>query len=45
MPYDSIDDLVAKANDSKYGLAASIWSNNISKVLDLCHESRRAVWV
>jgi phenylacetaldehyde dehydrogenase len=31
MPYDSIDDLVAKASDSKYGLAASIWSNNISK--------------
>ncbi len=32
MPYDDIEDLVAKANDSKYALAASIWSQNISKI-------------
>jgi phenylacetaldehyde dehydrogenase len=46
MPYDDIDDLVAKANDSKYGLAASIWSNNISRVMDLIPRIRAgSVWV
>jgi phenylacetaldehyde dehydrogenase len=29
MPWDNIDDLVAKANDSKYGLSAGIWTNNL----------------
>ncbi|WP_164107588.1 aldehyde dehydrogenase family protein, partial [Serratia marcescens] len=32
MQYDSIDELVGLANDSKYGLAASIWSQNISAI-------------
>ena len=46
MAYDDIADVVAKANDSQYGLAASIWSNNISKVLDLIPRIRAgSVWV
>ena len=46
MPYEDIEDAVAKANDSKFGLAASIWSNNISKVLDLVPRIRAGtVWV
>lgn len=32
MPYDTLDELVTLANDHKYGLAASIWSQNISKI-------------
>lgn len=32
MPYNTLDELVELANDSKYGLAASIWSQNISKI-------------
>ncbi len=32
MQYDDLDDLVAKANDNQYGLASSVWSQNISKV-------------
>jgi acyl-CoA reductase-like NAD-dependent aldehyde dehydrogenase len=32
MPYDDIEDLIQKANDSEYGLSASIWSQDISKV-------------
>lgn len=32
MPYGTLDELVTLANDSKYGLAASIWSQNISKI-------------
>ena len=35
MPYEDLDDLVRKANDTEYGLAASIWSQNISRVLEL----------
>jgi phenylacetaldehyde dehydrogenase len=46
MRYDDLDDLVAKANDCKYGLAASIWSNNISKVMGLIPRIQAgSVWV
>jgi len=31
MPFDDIDDLARQANDSHYGLAAGIWTNDISK--------------
>jgi len=31
MPYEDIDDLIAKANDTPYGLSASIWTQNMSK--------------
>jgi len=34
-PFDDIDDLVRKANDCAYGLAASIWSNDIGQVMGL----------
>lgn len=30
-PFDSEDEAVAKANDTKYGLAASIWTSNLSR--------------
>ncbi len=32
MPYDDLEDLIQKANDSDFGLSASIWSQDISKV-------------
>jgi len=31
MPYEDIDDLLAKANDTPYGLSASIWTQNMRK--------------
>ncbi|MGH7536030.1 MAG: aldehyde dehydrogenase family protein, partial [Gemmatimonadales bacterium] len=32
LPFDDMDDLVAQVNGSRYGLAASIYSNNLSAV-------------
>jgi acyl-CoA reductase-like NAD-dependent aldehyde dehydrogenase len=32
MPYNDIEDLIEQANNSEYGLAASIWSQDISRV-------------
>jgi phenylacetaldehyde dehydrogenase len=46
MPYDSMDELVDQANDSPYGLAAGIWTNNLSKAHELAAAMRAGtVWV
>lgn len=45
-PYKSIDDIAAIANDTGYGLAASIWSNNLSFVHRLSKRiNAGTVWV
>jgi acyl-CoA reductase-like NAD-dependent aldehyde dehydrogenase len=33
MPFDDIEDAIAIANDTEYGLAASVWSKNIDKAM------------
>ncbi|SCK18780.1 phenylacetaldehyde dehydrogenase [Variovorax sp. HW608] len=46
LPYDSIEEVAAWANDSPYGLGASIWSNNLSKVHRLIPKIKAGtVWV
>ena len=46
MPFDDIDDIVRRANDTPYGLAASIWSNNLSQVNRLIPRIKAGtVWV
>jgi phenylacetaldehyde dehydrogenase len=46
MPYEEIDELVDQANDSSYGLAAGIWTNNLSKAHSLAAALRAGtVWV
>ena len=45
-PFESIDEVVALANDTPYGLAASIWSNNLSAVNRLIPRIKAGtVWV
>lgn len=46
MPFDDLDDIAAWANDTPYGLGASIWSNNLSKVHRLIPKIKAGtVWV
>jgi len=36
-PFDDAEAVLAAANDSEYGLAASLWTNNLKVGLDLAH--------
>jgi acyl-CoA reductase-like NAD-dependent aldehyde dehydrogenase len=36
-PFDDAEKVLAEANDSEYGLAASLWTNNLKVGLDLAH--------
>jgi phenylacetaldehyde dehydrogenase len=45
-PFNDLDDVVKRANDSGYGLGASIWSNNLAQVRALAARLRAGtVWV
>ncbi|GAB3230756.1 phenylacetaldehyde dehydrogenase StyD [Mycolicibacterium hippocampi] len=44
--YDDVDDAIRQANDTKYGLAATIWTNDVSQAHSLARRVRAgAVWV
>lgn len=46
MPFDTIDEVIGLANDSVYGLAASVWSNDYRSILRLTQELQAGtVWV
>ena len=46
MPYDNLDQVAAWANDTPYGLGASIWSNDLSAVHRLIPKIKAGtVWV
>jgi phenylacetaldehyde dehydrogenase len=46
MPFDNIDEVVRMANDSPYGLGASIWSNDLSAVHRMIPRIKSgSVWV
>jgi phenylacetaldehyde dehydrogenase len=45
-PFDNIEDIAELANCTPYGLGASVWSNNLSKVNDLVPRLQAGtVWV
>jgi phenylacetaldehyde dehydrogenase len=46
IPYKSTDELLPKANDTVYGLAAGIWTSNIDRAHTLASELRAGtVWI
>jgi aldehyde dehydrogenase (NAD+)/phenylacetaldehyde dehydrogenase len=46
MPFVDLDDLIEKANDSDYGLAAGVWTQDIKKAHYLAHRVKAGtIWV
>jgi len=46
IPYDNIDDLIARANNSEYGLAAGVWTRDVAKAHYIAENLRAGtVWV
>ena len=45
-PFSDIDQIVAEANNSEYGLAAGVWTSDISKAHRVAHKLRAGtVWI
>src|SRR5258708_36771136 len=40
IPYDDVDDAIAIANDSTYGLSGTVWSADTARALDLARQVR-----
>lgn len=46
LPFDDVEEVVRRANDSPYGLAASVWSNDLSQVQRIIPKLKAGtVWV
>lgn len=40
MPYEDIDDLIPRANDSQYGLAAAVWTESLREAHEIADKIR-----
>lgn len=46
MPFDGVDDIVESANDTEYGLAAGIWTSDVSKAHTVAAKIKAGtVWI
>jgi acyl-CoA reductase-like NAD-dependent aldehyde dehydrogenase len=46
LPFDNFDQLIAQANDSNYGLAASIWTRDLRRAHRFANEVEAGiVWI
>lgn len=44
IPFDDVDDAIAIANDSDYGLAGSVWTNDVEAGLDVARRVRTGTY-
>jgi acyl-CoA reductase-like NAD-dependent aldehyde dehydrogenase len=46
LPFSDLDEVIEKANDNEYGLAASVWTNDLKKALHAARALRSGiVWI
>jgi acyl-CoA reductase-like NAD-dependent aldehyde dehydrogenase len=46
MKFTDVDEVIGRANDSEYGLAGSVWSNDLDKALEIAHRlDTGTVWI
>lgn len=46
LPFDDLDEVVRRANDTQYGLAAGIWTSDIKKAIKVAHRLKAGtVWI
>ncbi|RAX28903.1 aldehyde dehydrogenase, partial [Enterococcus sp. HPCN18] len=46
LKWTDVDDVVARANDTEYGLAGAVWAANIEKATEIAHRlDTGTVWI